>query len=294
MLVIVATDGSGPAALGVQLVARASWPDGTTIRVVHAVDTTPTAIIGPFGAAAITRPELIEADAREAATAALEAARAELERAQLRVECSSLRGRPALAIVEAARELEADLIVVGSRGHGTIDRMLLGSVSAEIVDHATVPVLVARGDRLDRVLFALDGSECAGRAGALLGWPAFARSSISIIGVSEPEVPWWAGFAGAGTPGTVPLYAEAAAASRKEHRRLIEAKAAELNAAGLEARPDLRIGDPAREIIAAAEDAEADVVVMGTRGRTGIPPLLLGSVARNVLHHATCSVLIAR
>jgi nucleotide-binding universal stress UspA family protein len=294
LLVIVAIDGSAAAALGVRLVARASWPEGTTIRVVHAVDPTPAAIIGPYGAAVLTQTELMKADAREAAMAALEAARAELARAQLHVECSTLRGRAALAIVEAARELHADLIVVGSRGHGMIERMLLGSVSAEIVDHSTVPVLVARGDRLDRVVFAWDGSECAARAGAVLEWPAFAQSSISIIGVSEPEFPWWASFAEAGAPDTVALYAEAAAASRREHQRLIDAKVTELNAAGLRPRAEVRTGDPGQELIAAARDAKADLVLMGTRGRSGVAKLLLGSVARNVLHHTACSVLIAR
>ena len=48
--------------------------------------------------------------------------------------------------------------------------------------------------------------------------------------------------------------------------------------------------NPAHEIIRAATDWEADLIVMGTRGRTGLERLLLGSVARKVLQHAPCSV----
>lgn len=55
-----------------------------------------------------------------------------------------------------------------------------------------------------------------------------------------------------------------------------------------------RHGNAAQEIIAAASDARADFIVIGSRGRTGLERLLLGSVARNVLFHAPCSVLVVR
>ena len=68
----------------------------------------------------------------------------------------------------------------------------------------------------------------------------------------------------------------------------------ELRAVGLNAVPEGREGDAATEVIAAAQATNADLIVIGTHGRTGLSRLVLGSVARNVLHHATCSVLIAR
>jgi universal stress protein A len=56
----------------------------------------------------------------------------------------------------------------------------------------------------------------------------------------------------------------------------------------------MRTGDAAAEVIAAADEQSADLVVLGSRGRTGITRLLLGSVARNVLWGTPVSVLIVR
>jgi nucleotide-binding universal stress UspA family protein len=56
----------------------------------------------------------------------------------------------------------------------------------------------------------------------------------------------------------------------------------------------MRTGDAAAEVIAAVADVNADLVVMGSRGRTGLASVVLGSVARNVLHGSTASVLVVR
>jgi len=67
-----------------------------------------------------------------------------------------------------------------------------------------------------------------------------------------------------------------------------------LTAAGVMASVELRMGDPAHQITLAAAAWAADIVVMGTRGRTGLERIVRGSVAHRVLQHAPCSVLIAR
>ena len=86
----------------------------------------------------------------------------------------------------------------------------------------------------------------------------------------------------------------AVAASRTHHDQLAREMTAELQAAGLRAEADRQEGDAATEILAAAGASDSDLIVMGTRGRTGLARLVLGSVARNVLQHATCSVLVIR
>jgi nucleotide-binding universal stress UspA family protein len=67
-----------------------------------------------------------------------------------------------------------------------------------------------------------------------------------------------------------------------------------LRQAGLQADAEVREGDPAHEIVLSARQHGAGLVVVGTRGQTGLRRLILGSVARKVLLHAPCSVLIVR
>ena len=295
MRVLVAIDGSAPASLAVDLVGGIGWPGGTEIVVVEAVESGENLYGGPWPALTMVETSRLEAEIRAAEERDVRDARERLSRAGLNVETAVLRGRPAAAINERARAMRADLIVVGSRGHGRIGSMLLGSISSELIDHAPAPVLVARGARIDRVLLGWDGSSCAARAAGLLhAWPIFAGSSIRVVSVADIEVPWWTGFPEPGSPELMPIFVEAAEASRKHHDELAVEMTEALRAAGLRAAADRREGDAATEILAWANATKADLIVMGTHGRTGLARLVIGSVARNVLQHASCSVLIVR
>ncbi len=295
MRVLVAVDGSPMADLAVDVVASATWPAGTEVLVAESVETGPGLFGGPWPALALVQADRLEAEIRAEAERTVQDARARLLRPDLQVLATVLRGRPATAIIERAREMRADLIVVGSRGHGTIDTMVLGSVSAEVIDHTPAPVLVVRGGPIARVVLGWDGSPSASRAAGLLRtWPLFGGAAVRVVSVADIEVPWWTGFPEDGSPNLVPIYLEAADASRRQHELLAREMTAVLRAAGLNAETDRREGDAATEILAAARASQADLIVIGTHGRTGLTRLLLGSVARNVLQHATCSVLVVR
>jgi len=295
MRVLLAVDGSDAAGIAAELVRETQWPAGTAIRVVEAVETGTSLFGGPWPTVAILETDRIEADLRSFARRTVDAVRDELERPGIGVSAAVLSGRPASAIIEAATSFGADLIVVGSRGYGTIERMVLGSVSAEVVDHAPCPVLVARGKRIDRVILGWDGSASAAAAAQVLRrWPIFAASQVRVVSAADVEVPWWTGFPEPGAPERMPIYADAANASRREHDELGRTMADDLRGAGLVAEPERRDGDAAAELIAAAGETGSDLIVVGTHGRTGLARLLLGSVARNVLQHAPCSVLVVR
>jgi nucleotide-binding universal stress UspA family protein len=117
---------------------------------------------------------------------------------------------------------------------------------------------------------------------------------VRVVSVADIEIPWWSGFPEAGSPEVMPIYVDAANASRKQHDELAREMTAQLHSAGFTAEADRRDGDAATEILAAANASRADLIVMGTHGRTGLRRLILGSVVRNVLQHATCSVLVVR
>ncbi len=197
-------------------------------------------------------------------------------------------------ITRAAAELTSDLVVTGSRGRGQLASMLLGSVANEVASHAPCPVLVARSAQVSRLLVATDGSPSANaipawldRAGILRDLPADA------VAVSIPDAPAFELVVGLYTLGNERLAAKRRDL-RDQYRADAEGIAERLTAIGIPTRPHIRAGNPAHEILAAASDLGADLIVTGSRGLEGLEGLLLGSVARNVLLHALCSVLIVR
>jgi nucleotide-binding universal stress UspA family protein len=295
MRILLGTDGSPSAGVAADLVAGIAWPSGTAIRVVEAIQPASTLYTDPWPAVGLASWEQVEEDAGAAARSTVDGVRARLDGPGVEVSTSVVTGRPATALLDAAQSMPADLVVVGSRGHGTIESMVLGSVSSEVIDHAPAPVLVARRPTMRRIVLAWDGSECARVAAEILKtWPMFHGAEVQVVSVAEIDFPWWTGFPGTSSAQLMPMYVEAAEAARQQHADLAERMAGELEAAGFAAKAVPREGDPAGQIIAAANAAGADLIVVGTHGRTGLQRLLLGSVARNVVHHAAASVLVVR
>jgi len=295
MRVLVGIDGSAAADVAVGLVSRIAWPPETEVVVVEAFEPSSGLLSAPWAELALIEAEGLEDQIKAEAERNLANVQRQLERPGLTVRTEVLCGRPSTAIVERARTLPADVIVLGSRGHGTIGSMLLGSVSAEVVDHAPAPVLVARGTKFGRVLLAWDGSACAAQAADLLGsWPIFAGRSVNVVSVDDLGNAWWTGFPEPGAAETSSMYRLSSDAARSTHDRLAHQKADELRTVGLDAEAEHRDGDAATQLIAAATAHRSDVILMGTHGRTGLARLVIGSVARNVLHHAPCSVLVVR
>lgn len=295
MRVLLAIDGSVSSDRARDLVAAMAWPEGTMIRVVAALERASELTGVPWMAPVTPDESEVEGSLIRRYQTALEAAERALEATGRGIQAILLRGRPATAVVEEAREFDADLIVVGNRGHGQFETMLLGSVSAEIVDQAPCPVLVARSAQLSSVLLADDGSEGAEEAGELLAsWPIFAGLRVTVTSVSEVAVPWSAGMAPGLYDQVMESYSENVQEARREVAALVSVTADRLANAGLVTAVDVRDGDPAACIVKAATELGVDLIVCGTRGLTGLSRLLLGSVARNVLLNAPCSVLIVR
>ena len=295
MRILIAIDGSEPAALGLDLVAGVSWPADTEVVVAQAVETGTGLFGGAWPSVTMVQPDELEIAVEAQADQNVHRAAERLAASGLHVRPIVLRGRPATVVVDHARSLPADLVVVGSRGHGTIESMMLGSVSAEVVDHAHAPVLVTRSRQAKRIVLAWDGSPSATRAADVVAtWPMFTAADVQVVTVAHAGVPWWTGFPEPGSAEIMPMYVEATEAARMEHEALAGQMAAHLQSAGVTAVPELREGDAATEILTAASASNADLIVIGTHGRTGLSRLILGSVARNVLQHARCSVLVVR
>jgi nucleotide-binding universal stress UspA family protein len=297
MRILLAVDGSRSSDRARDLVAALPWQEGGRVRIVSVVPTTSDLVGIPWASTDEPDGEWADVHSLQTHRDALEAAEREIRSAgsDLIIEPVLARGRAASQIVEEARSMAADLIVVGHRGHGRWESILLGSVSAEVVDHAPCPVLVARDERLGPIILADDRSIHARAAESiLLDWPLFAGLPITVVTVAEDGFPY--------TPSVPPLvysevmdtYAYGTAARRRSTEADCEAAAIRLRFADFEAEPEVREGDPAREIVMSARQHEAGLIVVGTRGQTGLRRLILGSVARKVLLHAPCSVLVVR
>jgi nucleotide-binding universal stress UspA family protein len=293
MRILLALDGSPSSDVACRLVGSLTWPSGSVIQVV-AVAEPAAELLAPLVISAPTVGTL-DQQTGDDLEAILDVAAASLERPMLAVERSVVHGRPATLIVERAAEFRAELVVIGSRGHGPLASMLLGSVSAEVVDHAPCPVLVVRRPVADSVLVAVDGSPSAQSAVTYLSANRMLSGRpIEVITVSS----------GTGRPGSAPLSVvsdlalesfEQGRRENREHAESIAASAAQrLRDDGYRTRWSISSGSPAHEIIGAAKSFDSGLIVMGSRGHTGLARILLGSVARNVLLHTSASVLIVR
>ena len=148
MRILLATDGSGHSEAAVHEIARQHWPAASALRVISVVE--PPYVLGTFPGESVNMDLYVEIEksARDRARAAVEKAAAHLQAEegsrQLTVTTEVLSGSAKRVILEDAEAFRADLIVVGSHGHGMLDRFLLGSVSQAVAMHARCSVEIVR------------------------------------------------------------------------------------------------------------------------------------------------------
>lgn len=138
--IVVGVDNSSDALRALEWALRIAGPLGAHVRAVHAY--APPGVYFPYSThTAEEMHDTLEKQARAEAEQALEEVLASIQAPEgVTVEPAVIRDRPAEALLTEARE--ADMLVVGSRGHGGFAGLLLGSVSQQCVHHATCPVVV--------------------------------------------------------------------------------------------------------------------------------------------------------
>jgi nucleotide-binding universal stress UspA family protein len=179
-----------------------------------------------------------------------------------------------------------------------LGRVLLGSVSRQVVQAARCPVLVVKGrlTRARRFTIGVDGSANSRRAAevvARLSVPPGGR--VTLVSVIEPVRVPSGGLMPARIGGA--LRAEAARLTAERRRKLERAQRQlriRLRRAGWRVREVVRIATPLAGLLDAANASGSDVLVIGARGTGGVARLLLGSVAEGVMTRAAMSVLVVR
>jgi nucleotide-binding universal stress UspA family protein len=207
-------------------------------------------------------------------------------------EIKIVAGEPYAEIVRQAETWSADRIVVGSIGRTGLARLLLGSVAERVVQYAHCSVLVARSSPSGAVLVGTDLSESSMPALSAGVREASARNRQLIVLYASEIVTEYLGGAAAMfglTPPMPPI--ELVDQRHAAARQLIADALARAGGSG-----EIVVAEePAEQaILRRAETLPAELVVVGTRGRTGLSRVMLGSVAERVVRGAHCSVLVAR
>lgn len=199
------------------------------------------------------------------------------------------------AIVRRAREWGAGLVVVGGREPSGLFASLLGGVAERVVRHAHCPVIVARNLReRGHVLAATDLSDPSVPAVEA----GIAEGRLRGGGVTVVHVLPLATSIGDGSMGAPLASVTAPVALGDDVRAAYETRVADLMARrGLppsEATIHIASGPAAASITSLARSLDAELVVVGTHGRTGLSRVLLGSVAEEVARTADSSVVVVR
>jgi nucleotide-binding universal stress UspA family protein len=289
MRVLLATDGSTDAQAAAAWLAGFPLPDDTTVRVTTVAGVTPASLDIPT-------VRDFQAALRQEARAVADRTCARLAGRVRTVEAHVLEGDPREALVRAAEDWPADLVVVGARGLSVMAGLVLGSVSLAVARHAPCPVLIVKsGARpLRHILVAIDGSEPAQAAAEFVArLPLDPALVVQTLGVVErARFPSTA-------PAAVAGHLRAAVKQLVAERRAAVGRALEQAADAFGPRAPrverrIAVGDAADQILRAADTTDTDLVVVGARGLGALKRLLLGSVSETVLRSAERSVLIVR
>lgn len=196
-------------------------------------------------------------------------------------------------IIEEARTRKISLIVMGRRGRKGLKRLVMGSTTARVIGHAPCNVLVvprAAQVKFKNIVVATDGSKHSlAAASEAIGIAKKNGAVLTVLAVVPSEFM---------PPTDVEL-----AMPQRELIAEQEMKEAEKNARTVKdaARKEsvsvqafVMSGKPAEAIVDTAKEKGADLIVVGSHGRTGLDKLLMGSVAERVIVRTDCAVLVAK
>ena len=189
-------------------------------------------------------------------------------------------------IVDEAENENCDLIVMGRRGLRRVERMMMGSVTSRVIGHTHKDVLAVPRDASigwKNILLATDGSEY-GMAAAerALNFASSYGGDLTAVSVVDVTDEFYA---------QAPHLVEKMLEKAKEFLEEIKKKAED---SGVKIETAVREGNTYERIVDLAALKNADIIFMGSHGRTGIKKLLMGSVTEKVIGHAPCPVMVVR
>ena len=193
------------------------------------------------------------------------------------VSCEILLGHgeePYAEIVDQAEASSMDVIVMGRRDKSDLVRSMLGSTTEKVIGHTHSDVIVVpKGGKIEAkgIILPVDGSRYSDAAAVTVqNLVKQCSAPVTIVSVAIDE-----------------RLKEDAVVHAEKVRQLMSHN-------GLTVNVDVRVGQPDEAIIACAQENKADMIVMGSHGRTGLERLLVGSVSERVIGNTTCPVMVVK
>lgn len=196
-------------------------------------------------------------------------------------------------IVDEAAKNKITMIVIGRRGRSGFKRLMMGSVTSRVIGHAPCDVLVVpKAAKVDfkSIVVATDGSRYSlVAASEAIGLAKQNQSKLTVISVVPSEF-----ITPTDIDVTIAQKELIANKEMQEAEKNVTAVKEAAQQAGVAITAFVMSGRPADAIIEIARDKNADLIVLGSHGRTGLEKLFMGSVAERVIVLSPCAVLVAK
>jgi nucleotide-binding universal stress UspA family protein len=285
--ILFATDGSPEADKAKEFLGFFPLPSGSELIIISVVSEESR------GEEAKDKPP----EELDVAQEAADRAAYHLAKAGISTECLVTCGHPADVICRVAEEKNVELVVVGSRGRSSLARFFLGSISQRVAKHAPASVLVVKPPTksVERILIGVDGSEDSRKAAEFLKRFPFPPSATvyvaHVVHVLSPSFGEHKGYYETAELGGE--LEQLRKAAEVDGKKILEGAAESLKGA-FKVEKLVSAGPPARRLLELVDEMDADILVVGSRGLTGVERFLMGSVSLQSCHHAHCSVLVVR
>jgi nucleotide-binding universal stress UspA family protein len=207
----------------------------------------------------------------------------------------TLLGEPFEELIHAVQQEGYDLVVAGSRGHSALASLIIGSTAKRLIRKCPGSVWIVKNKVIEpptRILAAVDMSDVSQLALQQAVWAAQrADARLHVVHVIEST----------GLNANL-LDTKVAGPATNSLRELIESEVRQQFEdfvslsipQGVVAKKRLLWGSPAQEVVGLANELKADLIVVGTVGRSGVEGVLLGNTAESVLAHCECDVLTVK
>jgi nucleotide-binding universal stress UspA family protein len=294
MKILLATDGSENSEGAATFLTGLNFSSDDEITVLHALSWTP--VLGQW--------EYLYTDLKEIryeiAPKIIDSVVNILKPVNAKITSSLIDGYPDKVIIDTSADMDVDLVVMGARGLRGIGSIIVGSVTKAVAVKSSKPVIIIKSPHPEisgnmKILFATDGSVHSDAMGRVLSSIPFPDDTeitvLNIMPTVYEDIP--ERFAMEINDRIKGIVAGKREAEIKESGKVTKTAREYLSSRFSKIEELTKFGDPSEEILNAADTLKADIIAVGSSGMRGIKGIL-GSVARYILNHSKCSVLIGK